>query len=46
MSNDRPTVSIGMPVFNGANYIEEAIQPITQPNLFRFRINHFGQCLD
>ncbi len=28
MSSDKPTVSIGMPVFNGANYVKEAVESI------------------
>lgn len=38
MSNDRPTVSIGMPVFNGANYIEEAIQSILNQTYSDFEL--------
>ena len=38
MSSDKPTVSIGMPVYNGANYIEEAIQSILNQTYSDFEL--------
>ena len=39
-----PRVSVGLPVYNGVNYLAEALDFLDSPELRGFRDHHLGQC--
>ena len=37
-----PRLTIGLPVFNGQEYLEESLDALAEPDLRRLRADHLG----